>query len=234
MGESLFSIMAKIAPERSVARSGGDLGGVLFSGYRPEDGTFFAGGADESCGQGASVDQDGESALIMYSLGESCNVPAEIMEERWPVIMEKYELWQDSGGAGRFRGGLGVRKQLKALTDLKLIGTIEQTHAPAWGVDGGQNGSANAMIIAAGEPHERRIGKVSGAMLRAGERLLIQMGGGGGWGHPFERDAERVLSDVTAGYVSNESAIRDYGVAVVGDPGSLSIDRSATQKLRGR
>src|SRR5690606_38597412 len=135
MGESLFRIIAKIAPERSVARSGGDLGGVLFSGYHP-DGTFFAGGADESCGQGASQDQDGENALIMYSLGESSNVPAEIMEERWPVIMEKYELWQDSAGPGKFRGGLGVRKQWKALADLKLIGTIEQTKSPAWGVEG--------------------------------------------------------------------------------------------------
>lgn len=231
MGESLFRIIAKIAPERSVARSGGDLGGVLFSGHHA-DGTYFAGGADESCGQGASRDQDGENALIMYSLGESSNVPAEIMEERWPVIMEKYELWQDSAGAGRFRGGLGVRKQWKALADLKLIGTIEQTKSPAWGVDGGNEALPNDMFISAGLPHERRIGKVSGWVLPAGERLLIQTGGGGGWGSPLDRDPSLVLRDVIGGYVSLESSLRDYGVVITGSEGSYALDASATEATR--
>lgn len=232
MAESLFKIIAEIAPERSVARSGGDLGGILFSGYRPEDGSFFAGGADESCGQGASHDQDGENALIMYSLGESSNVPAEIMEERWPVLMENYELWQDSGGPGRFRGGLGVRKRYRALADLKLIGTIDQTKSPAWGVDGGMTGTPNSMIVCPGTPRERRIGKVSDCIIPAGECVDIEMGGGGGWGDPLERDPERVLGDVRGGYVSVESAGKDYGVVVRSEGGGYVLDPLATDKAR--
>ena len=85
MAESLFQIMAEIAPDRSVARSGGDLGGVMFSGIDPVDGSFFAGGEDECCGQGAGRDQDGENALILFVLGESSNIPIEISEERWPI-----------------------------------------------------------------------------------------------------------------------------------------------------
>lgn len=204
---------------------------MLFSGYHA-DGTFFAGGADESCGQGASQDQDGENALIMYSLGESSNVPAEIMEERWPVLMEKYELWQDSAGAGKFRGGLGVRKQWKALADLKLIGTIEQTKSPAWGVDGGKEALPNDMFISSGLPHERRIGKVSGWVLPAGERLLIQTGGGGGWGDPLDRDPSLVLKDVIGGYVSLESSLRDYGVVITGSESSYALDAAATDATR--
>ncbi|MFZ1101098.1 MAG: hydantoinase B/oxoprolinase family protein [Steroidobacteraceae bacterium] len=232
MAESLFQVMAKIAPDRSVARSGGDIGGVMFSGVDPVDGSFFAGGEDECCGQGAGMDQDGENALILFVLGESSNVPIEICEERWPILTEKYELRPDSGGAGKWRGGVGVVKQWKALTDLKLIGTIEQTKAPAWGVDGGQSGKTNSMTISVGLPHERPMGKASGWSLPAGERLLFEMGGGGGWGDPLDRDPARVLNDVVGGYVSKESAEREYAVVVRQSETSYSVDDKATRALR--
>jgi N-methylhydantoinase B len=232
MAESLFEVMAKIAPERSVARSGGDLGGMMFSGIDPVDGSFFVGGEDECCGQGAAQDQDGENALILFALGESRNVPVEIFEERWPVLTEKYELRPDSGGAGKWRGGLGVVKQWKALTDLKLIGTIEQTKSPAWGVEGGRGGKTNQMTISVGLPHERPMGKVSGWILPAGERLLFRMGGGGGWGDPLDRDPSRVLNDVLGGYVSIESAERDYGVTICKNDEAYGVDEKATRALR--
>jgi len=232
MAESLFEVMAKIAPERSVARSGGDLGGMMFSGIDPVDGSFFVGGEDECCGQGAARDQDGESALILFALGESRNVPVEIFEERWPVLTEKYELRPDSGGAGKWRGGLGVVKQWKALTELKLIGTIEQTKSPAWGVEGGRGGKTNQMTISVGLPHERPMGKVSGWILPAGERLLFKMGGGGGWGDPLDRDPSRVLNDVRGGYVSIASAERDYGVMIRKNDEAYGVDEKATRALR--
>ena len=232
MAESLFQVMAKIAPDKSVARSGGDLGGVMFSGIDPVDGSFFAGGEDECCGQGAARDQDGENALILFVLGESSNVPVEILEERWPILTERYELRPDSGGAGKWRGGVGVVKEWKALTDLKLIGTIEQTKAPAWGVDGGRSGKTNKMTISVGLSHERPMGKASGWMLPAGERLLFEMGGGGGWGDPLDRDPGRVLNDVVGGYVSVESAERDYAVVIRQNDNSYSVDEKATRVLR--
>jgi N-methylhydantoinase B len=232
MAESLFEVMAKIAPERSVARSGGDLGGMMFSGIDPVDGSFFAGGEDECCGQGAARDQDGENALILFALGESRNVPVEIFEERWPILTEKYELRPDSGGAGKWRGGMGVIKQWKALTDLKLIGTIEQTKAPAWGVEGGKSGATNKMTISVGLPHERPMGKVSGWVLPAGERLLFEMGGGGGWGDPLDRDPSRVLNDVVGGYVSTASAQRDYGVVIRVKDDAYAVDEKATRAVR--
>ncbi len=232
MAESLFQVMAEIAPDRSVARSGGDLGGMMFSGIDPVDGSFFVGGEDECCGQGAARDQDGENALILFALGESRNVPVEIFEERWPVLTEKYELRPDSGGAGKWRGGLGVVKQWQALTDLKLIGTIEQTKSPSWGVEGGRGGKTNQMTISVGLPHERPMGKVSGLVLPAGERLLFELGGGGGWGDPLDRDPSRVLNDVLGGYVSIESAERDYGVMIRKNDGAYGVDEKTTRALR--
>jgi len=127
---------------------------------------------------------------------------------------------------------VGVVKQWKALADLKLIGTIEQTKAPAWGVDGGRSGKTNKMTISVGLPHERPMGKASGWVLPAGERLLFEMGGGGGWGDPLDRDPDRVLNDVIGGYVSIESAERDYAVVIRQNDNSYSVDEKATRGLR--
>lgn len=231
LGEALFKAFAEIKPERAVARSGGDLSGILFSGSRP-DGQFFAGGVDECCGQGAALDQDGENAVISYALGESRNTPAEIVEERYPVLVERYELWPDSGGAGRFRGGLGVRRRWKILSELKLICTVEQHKSPAWGVRGGRGGSVNSMVLKCGTRDEHRIGKAAGVKLLAGERIEIETGGGGGWGDPLERPVEVVLADVRGGYVTPERALEDYGVAVSVQNGSVVLDSKATDALR--
>ncbi len=231
MGEALFRAFAEIAPERSVARSGGDLGGVLFSG-RDKDGQFFAGGVDESCGQGAAIDQDGESAVISYALGESRNTPAEIVEERYPILVEAYELWPDSGGAGQYRGGLGVKRRWKALSDLKLISTVEQTKFPAWGIDGGGSGTANAIVVEHGTSDEKRIGKAANYALKAGRRIQIEMGGGGGWGDPRHRPVDLVVADVRAGYVTPEAALKDYCVALTGNGSALAADLVETERLR--
>lgn len=231
LGEALFKAFAEIKPERAVARSGGDLAGILFSGCRP-DGQFFAGGVDECCGQGAGRDQDGENAVIVYALGESRNTPAEIVEERYPVLVERYELWADSGGPGRFRGGLGVRRRWKILSDLKLICTVEQHQSPAWGVEGGKGGTVNSMVLKCGTPDERRIGKAAGVRLLAGDRIEVETGGGGGWGDPLERPVEMVLADVRGGYVTPEAALRDYGVAVTVENSGVLLDAQATDAIR--
>ncbi len=233
LGEALFKAFAEIAPNRAVARSGGDISGILFSGMDPE-GKFFAGGVDESCGQGAAIDQDGENAVISFALGESRNTPVEIVEERFPVLVEKYELWQDSAGAGRFRGGLGVRRRWKILSDLSLISVVEQCKAPAWGVDGGLNAStSNALVLELGTPQEREVGKISGYKLASGTRIEMRTGGGGGWGDPQTRDVIAVLADVNSEYISPESALREYGVVVMQDGPRYRIDEKQTATTRG-
>ncbi len=151
----------------------------MFSWADPQDGSFRAGGFDECVGQGASIDADGENAVVNFTLGESQNVPVEIAEERYPLRVERYELWEDSAGAGRYRGGLGVRKFWYPLLEMRLIATIDQTKFPAWGIDGGADGAANALALKAGSADESRRGKVSGFILAPGDRVELCMGGGG-------------------------------------------------------
>jgi N-methylhydantoinase B len=232
IGEALFAAFAQAVPDRAVARSAGDIGALLFSGRTP-DGTFFAGGCDECCGQGASIDADGESALIDMMLGECRNIPVEILEERFPFLTESYSLWQDSGGPGRNRGGLGVRRRVKVLSEISLISVFDQTKAAGEGVDGGRPGKTNILKISPETSNERRIGKVTGYKVRKGEVMEIEMGGGAGWGDPLERDPRSVLTDVAEGYVSIDSAARDYGVAVtLNGQRQYQIDEVATREMR--
>ena len=88
------------------------------------------------------------------------------------------------------------------------------------------------MTISVGLPHERPMGKVSGWVLPAGERLLFEMGGGGGWGDPLDRDPSRVLNDVVGGYVSKASAERDYAVVIRINDDTYEVDEKATRALR--
>jgi N-methylhydantoinase B len=232
LGELAFKALAEAAPERVVARSGGDLCASLWSGIHPEDGIFFASGADECCGQGAGFDCDGENAVIMFSLGESHNVPVEVIEERYPVFVQKYELRQDSCGAGKFRGGLGVNKIYRTDIGLNLVWIVEQTKFPAWGLFGGKYGLPNIGIINPGTSKEKKVGKVVSYKLFKGDEWHIHSGGGGGWGNPFERDAKAVLKDVIGGYVSLDSARKDYGVAIRQVQGEYVLDEAETAKLR--
>lgn len=232
MGAAIFKAFTQIAPELSVAKDGCDLGGMMFSWADPQDGSFRAGGFDECVGQGASIDADGENAVVNFTLGESQNVPVEIAEERYPLRVERYELWEDSAGAGRYRGGLGVRKFWYPLLEMRLIATIDQTKFPAWGIDGGADGAANALALKAGSADESRRGKVSGFILAPGDRVELCMGGGGGWGNPFERDPQRVLDDAIGGYVTTQAAEKLYGVVLEGRGGQLAIDSARTAALR--
>jgi N-methylhydantoinase B len=208
--------------------------GFLFSGLNPENGDFFASGADEACGAGASIEADGENGLIVSCLAAAQNVPIEVLEERYPVTVLKYGFRQDSGGAGKYRGGLGVEKFYRAESELSLVWIAEQSKSPAWGLFGGGSALPNLAITNPGTEREKQITKVAGHKIPKGEQWHVRTGGGGGWGNPYDRKSEDVLLDIIRGYVSVESAKRDYGVAVLKSAdGYYVVDKDATDNLRG-
>lgn len=234
LGEIAFKALAAVMPEKVVANCGGDLYACVFSGFHPEDGQFFASATDEACGMGASFDMDGENALIAYWFGECRNVPVEVIEQRYPFLVEKYALRQDSGGPGTFRGGLGVEKVTRALADMSLVAEVERTKDAPFGLFGGKPGKSNIGVLQPGTPREKRIGKVAGYPLPKGEEWHLSTGGGGGWGDPRARRAASVLDDVVQGYVSLESARRDYGVSIKQVDDQYVLDEAGTANLRTR
>lgn len=229
--EAALRLLAPLFPEKVPACSGGDLCGSMLYGVHPESGRFWNVVPLEGVGQGASALGDGESALIHISESCSRNLPIE-MQEKNPVLVEKYELRQDSGGPGKFRGGLGVQRDVRLLAPGYLISGIERGTAPHWGVLGGKPGGKNYLYLKSRIHGEKEILKFPTIELAEGDLISVRAGGGGGYGDPFERDPEKVLQDVINGYVSIESARNDYGVVV--DPGTLSLDVEATRRLRVR
>jgi N-methylhydantoinase B len=181
-------------------------------------------------GLGARPHSDGPDAI--YFIAQD-NYPVEYMEGEFPVRVEQYAINPDSGGAGKFRGGCGVVRDVRVLADCALGTRMDNTRFPPWGVKGGQAGRTGYWVVNPGTANERRIKPIGdGFELKKGDLLRMATNGGGGWGDPFDRDPQRVLRDVLGGFVSLESARRDYGVAL--DLDARKVDESATRALRSK
>ena len=193
------------------------------------DGEKFLLADGVAVGYGARPYADGIDAV--YFVAQE-NYPAEFLDLGYPVRLLRYEIKCDSGGPGRWRGGAGVIREVEFLGNEAMVSNrIDCIDFPPWGVNGGMNGGPGRCLINPGRPDERRLPAMSdGVILKRGDVFRIETGGGGGWGHPFDREAERVHLDVLGGFVSPDSARRDYGVVLVGE--RLDLDVEATRRLR--
>lgn len=180
-------------------------------------------------GSGARPYADGTDAvdLVPYSK----NLPAEFIEQRFPVKVERVGLAIDSGGPGKYRGGLGYVKELRTMVDGHYTTVTERTAFACVGIKGGRWGAPGASIKNHGAPDEEHVFFSRDAVpVKAGDRVRLVTPGGGGWGDPLEREIDAVRMDVVRKLVSHESAERDYGVVM--DPVSHEVDPSATAKRR--
>jgi N-methylhydantoinase B len=167
--------------------------------------------------------------LINNVNGAFKDLPVEVYENRYPVMIRDYGFRPDTGGPGRFRGGCGVFRDYHLEADSSLYLWFERSVTPGWGLDGGRDAVGPDCVINPGKDSERHLLKVNALPLEAGSVVRLQTGGGGGFGHPFDRDPRRVLDDVLDGYVTVDGAKRDYGV-VLGP--NWSIDEEATGRTR--
>jgi N-methylhydantoinase B len=163
--------------------------------------------------------------------GDVRNTPIETMELKSPMLVLERALWPDSGGPGKFRGGLGARTSIRSLVDGRWNAGPpghRSSYAP-WGLRGGKPGAIGYTLIRQpGEDYERSlIPRVFGP---AGTEVVYRTSGGGGWGEPFERDPAHVLLDVREGYVTAEQAREAYGVVI--DIASMQVDSIETAALR--
>ncbi len=231
--DTIFKAMEKAVPTQTIAGHFADLLSAQLNGINPRDGRLFIGGAGGPMGGGwgAKHNEDGMCATVCLNDGDTHNAPSEQTEAKFPVLIERYVLRQDSGGAGRFRGGLGVEKIVQARSALTLNTHMERVHCQPWGLAGGLAGSGNAvkLRIDGTELPELPNGKVYSRRLKPGDAFTLLSGGGGGFGAPQERDPERVAHDVRQGYVSREAALELYAVAISDDG---QPDAQETARLR--
>ncbi|HEY7127031.1 MAG TPA: hydantoinase B/oxoprolinase family protein [Ktedonobacterales bacterium] len=199
-----------------------------------QDGRFFLLREVLGGGSGGRFYADGSD--VIHIVPDSKNLPAEFCETRFPVLIEKLALATDSGGPGKRRGGLGYEKDVRLLTDAKLISTADRTILSCYGVAGGMAGGTYKTIINnPGTPEEHRLpGLVDDEPLEKGTLVRLVTTGGGGWGDPLEREPELVQQDVLRGLVSAQSAERDYGVCLGPAEAGYPLLAEATAALRER
>ena len=144
--------------------------------------------------------------------------------------MRTYGIAPDSGGPGRYRGGCGIVREYEILAEETTMAIrIDGVQNPPWGMAGGMSGGGGRAIINPGTPHARELAPLSdGNLLKRGDVVRIETGGGGGHGHPYDRPEADVIEDVLGGFVSQASAERHYGVVING----TEIDRDATAARR--
>jgi N-methylhydantoinase B len=229
--------LAQIVPDMVLAQGADSLWNTQITGQRADGDPFtyvyFSGG-----GMGARPESDGLSATAFPS--GIRGVPAEVIESISPVVMHKRELRPDSEGAGRHRGGFGQEMEIGVRggeiggegngSPYTLSAMYDRTRFPAPGMLGGHDGEAGSVGTASGEVlHPKRQQRIP-----AGERVVLKLPGGGGYGDPLERAPDLVRRDVEDGLVSVERAREVYNVALGRDRrGNLVVDDEETARLRG-
>jgi len=184
-------------------------------------------------GSGGRPYADGEDTV--HVVPDSRNLPTEFSEARFPFVVERLGLALDSGGPGRFRGGLGYDKEIRMLVDAHFMSIADRSILACWGVAGGRAGRPFEVVIDPGGPRERVVPALADAEpVRAGQIIRIRTTGGGGWGDPLTRPVDEVVRDVRWRKVSIDGARRDYGVLLNGSVDEPTVDEAATTAERAR
>ncbi len=229
--DAILGALSQAVPERVVAASNGATTAIIFGGTEPLSGRSFVYVEALGGGMGARADRDGMDGVQVHITNTS-NLPVEAMEMEYPLRVLRHGLVPDSGGPGRFRGGLAIVKEIQALAPVLFSAHADRHRLPPWGLMGGLPGGRGRFVLNPGTPQERVLrSKLSGLLIRRGEVLRVQTAGGGGFGPPWERDPARVAQDCVQGKVSREQARRVYGVVLTAEG---EVDEAATAALRAR
>ncbi len=203
--EAIYHAFAEAMPDLAPAGGAGDICHVAAVGYRKAREDIFYIGASLPVGHGAHCRGDGATVFVP-ALAQSRLQSAELQESKFPMRFKCIEFVPNSGGDGKFRGGLGFDYVWETLAEMSLISTIERTRDPAWGIEGGKAGMPNRFELEFPDGRRQVIGKITDMKMPAGAVLRIRAGGGGGFGPTNKRAIEAVHSDVVEGYVTAEHA----------------------------
>ncbi len=232
--DAVLTALAPALPDVVPAAHLGTLGGTMtFFGHDPAKNASFVLQTIEGGGWGGRPYEDGVSTCVSVCQGDVRNAAIETIELKAPVTVNRRALRENSGGAGRFRGGLGIETQMTNHVEGRWsLSNSGRRGCPPWGIAGGGKGAASRNYMR--KPGESELHPFDPVRLvcAPGTSVMVATAGGGGWGDPLEREAWRVLEDVKDEFVTIESARELYGVVV--DAATRELDIAASESLRAR
>ncbi|HEV8439720.1 MAG TPA: hydantoinase B/oxoprolinase family protein [Methylomirabilota bacterium] len=211
IADVVFGALAEALPERVPAAGNGANAAMVFSGVDPARAGYYVYLETIGGGAGATCSADGLDGVQVHVTNTS-NLPVECLEMEYPLLVEEYSLVEQSGGAGRWRGGMGIRRTIEVLGhEASFLGSLDRARIAPWGLAGGKPGGRGAILLNPGGPAERTLpSKIWGFRLGPGDRVSVLTPGAGGWGAPAERPVGRVVADLEDGVTSIERAALDY------------------------
>lgn len=209
--EAIFKALAPILRSRVVAGLFGYGQTMAIAGRARDAAGDYVHFMPYAGGWGGRDGKDGLSAMCPLLNGDNFNVPCEVIENEFPLRVERYELIQDSAGAGEFRGGLGVRMDYRVLSETaSIFAALNRYQIRPTGLFGGRPASLNYLLLERADGTLENIPKAAGAVVREGGLISHRTAGGGGYGDPTERNRDWIAADIADEYVSRRSAEADY------------------------
>jgi N-methylhydantoinase B len=227
--DTIIKALSPACPDRVAAGHYADFSLFRIYGTHPETGSLFNAFASGWGGWGALAGMDGPGPFKTMAHGDVFEIPAELHEALYPVRVDSYAVRMDSGGAGEYRGGMGLVKRYSVTSPCNSFVSLDRVTTAAWGIEGGKDGGTGKVILHRPGKPPRSLVKEWEFKLVPGDYVEVMTGGGGGYGDPSARNPQRVAEDVLRGYVSSEAAQSVYGVALDEDG---KVDSTATEKLR--
>ncbi len=229
--DAVYDALSNIVPEK-VRADGSGSRSIILGGRSTYGGKGYVQYEIIAGGAGARATKDGASGITVNQ-SNAMIAPVEIIESEFPTRIARFELIQDSGGAGRFRGGLGIRREYLNLEDARFSIRSMKHVIPPNGCAGGMTGRPGDIWINPEAKEAKRLPtRYADYPLKKGDIFRLDTPGGGGHGEPLAREPERVLADVREGFVSPKTAERDYGVMLKRKGRSWMLDQPATEARR--
>ena len=230
IADTILGALVLALPGRMPAASSGTLLVMAFGGVHPSTGRPFVASELAAGGMGARPTKDGIDC-VETDVSNCMNIPVESVEMNFPLRIPRVRLWTDSGGAGKWRGGLGLEKVFEATTtDVTISHRGERFASSPWGLEGGLPGASSRAFIVRRDGTREELPSKKMIVLHPGDQLWEYIAGGAGFGDPLERDPARVLADVLDGKITREAARAAYGVVLAAEGGA--VDEVATKELR--
>lgn len=210
----LLGALLQAVPESVVAACSGEMNLINVGGIHPKTGEYYNYVETYGGGQGAMHHQDGMDGVHTH-MTNTRNAPVEVIESTYPFLIEQYGLVPDSEGAGEYRGGVGMTREIVMLAEeTRFSLSADRRKIGPWGVCGGQAAGTSDCVVVSKDGKRRRLPSKITTTLKKGDKVILVTPGGGGWGDPRKRDREAVLRDVQEGLISPKRARQVYAHTV--------------------